>query len=117
MGVHFRAAVLCNPHSDRVRERTSNNCRHTTVVGRIAGVFVVKEGKHIRVSTATGLATFGQGPVGITQMTTTRQRDDATDESDDSRPEDRDHLDSVEDGCGCAEVWEHLSEQREAGAD
>ena len=23
------------------------------------------------------------------------------------------HLDSVEDGCGCAEVWEHLSEQRE----
>jgi hypothetical protein len=25
-----------------------------------------------------------------------------------------DHLDDVEDGCGCAEVWEHLSEQREA---
>lgn len=24
-----------------------------------------------------------------------------------------DHLDDVEDGCGCAEVWEHLSEQRE----
>ena len=24
------------------------------------------------------------------------------------------HLDDVEDGCGCAEVWEHLSEQREA---
>ncbi len=23
-----------------------------------------------------------------------------------------DHLDDVEDGCGCAEVWEHLSEQR-----
>ena len=22
------------------------------------------------------------------------------------------HLDDVEDGCGCAEVWEHLSEQR-----
>ncbi|MFB6165017.1 MAG: hypothetical protein ABEJ31_07645 [Haloarculaceae archaeon] len=28
-----------------------------------------------------------------------------------------DHLDDVEDGCGCAEVWEHLSEQRDASAD
>ncbi len=28
-----------------------------------------------------------------------------------------DHLDDVEDGCGCAEVWEHLSEQREAADD
>jgi hypothetical protein len=25
---------------------------------------------------------------------------------------DTDHLDDVEDGCGCAEVWEHLSERR-----
>ncbi|MFB6171062.1 MAG: hypothetical protein ABEJ23_00910 [Haloarculaceae archaeon] len=25
-----------------------------------------------------------------------------------------DHLDDVEDGCGCTEIWEHLSEQREA---
>jgi hypothetical protein len=24
------------------------------------------------------------------------------------------HLTEVEDGCGCAEVWEHLSERREA---
>jgi hypothetical protein len=23
-----------------------------------------------------------------------------------------DHLTGVEDGCGCAELWEHLSEQR-----
>lgn len=23
------------------------------------------------------------------------------------------HLAAVEDGCGCAEVWEHLSEERE----
>jgi len=22
------------------------------------------------------------------------------------------HLDDVEDGCGCAEIWEHLSERR-----
>ncbi len=28
-----------------------------------------------------------------------------------------DHLDDVEDGCGCTEIWEHLSEQREADAD
>jgi hypothetical protein len=25
---------------------------------------------------------------------------------------DDDHLSDVEDGCGCAEMWEHLSEQR-----
>lgn len=24
------------------------------------------------------------------------------------------HLAGIEDGCGCAEVWEHLSESREA---
>jgi hypothetical protein len=27
--------------------------------------------------------------------------------------ENRAHLSDVEDGCGCAEVWEHLSDQRE----
>lgn len=26
---------------------------------------------------------------------------------------DREHLAAVEDGCGCAEIWEHLSETRE----
>lgn len=26
---------------------------------------------------------------------------------------DTSHLDGVEDGCGCTEVWEHLSEQRD----
>ena len=25
------------------------------------------------------------------------------------------YLDDLDDGCGCAEVWEHLSEHREAG--
>ena len=24
-----------------------------------------------------------------------------------------DHLDDVDDGCGCTEVWEHLSEHRD----
>jgi hypothetical protein len=38
-----------------------------------------------------------------------------TAETDEAAP-DRSHLD-VEDGCGCAEVWEHLSERREAAAD
>jgi hypothetical protein len=27
--------------------------------------------------------------------------------------EDEDHLADVPDGCGCTEVWEHLSEQRD----
>ena len=47
------------------------------------------------------------------------QGDDESDDPDDSdrspRSEhaDQEHLQGVEDGCGCAEVWEHLSEQRE----
>ena len=24
----------------------------------------------------------------------------------------RDHLDDIDDGCGCAEVWEHTSDRR-----
>lgn len=27
----------------------------------------------------------------------------------------RDHLEDVDDGCGCTEVWEYLSEERGAG--
>ena len=29
---------------------------------------------------------------------------------------DNDHLANLSDGAGCAEVWEHLSEQRDSGA-
>jgi hypothetical protein len=36
--------------------------------------------------------------------------------TDDDRSEDGDradaHLDDVADGCGCTEIWEHLSEER-----
>ncbi|MFC6836972.1 hypothetical protein [Halomarina ordinaria] len=37
-----------------------------------------------------------------------------TEPADDEPTEDVDtsHLDDMEDGCGCTEVWEHLSEQR-----
>ncbi|ELZ29758.1 hypothetical protein C475_02386 [Halosimplex carlsbadense 2-9-1] len=42
----------------------------------------------------------------------------ATDTHDDEAPEpDTSHLDDVEDGCGCAEVWEHLSEERAEASD
>ncbi|PSQ39925.1 hypothetical protein BRD10_02885 [Halobacteriales archaeon SW_12_71_31] len=34
-----------------------------------------------------------------------------------SSSSDRAHLDTVEDGCGCAEVWEHLSEERADASD
>lgn len=33
--------------------------------------------------------------------------------TDDPERVDTSHLDGVEDGCGCAEVWEHLSDGRE----
>ncbi|WP_256558671.1 hypothetical protein [Natronomonas marina] len=36
-----------------------------------------------------------------------RTDDDSEDDVDTS------HLDGVEDGCGCAEVWEHMSDERE----
>jgi len=32
--------------------------------------------------------------------------------NDEGTEADRDHLEDIEDGCGCAEVWEHMSEQR-----
>lgn len=39
---------------------------------------------------------------------TTESEDDACDVS---------HVADVEDGCGCVEVWEHLSEQRATADD
>jgi hypothetical protein len=36
-------------------------------------------------------------------------RPDETDES----PVDTSHLDDIEDGCGCTEIWEHLSDERD----
>jgi hypothetical protein len=32
--------------------------------------------------------------------------------TDDDGESDAEHLEDVPDGCGCAEVWEHLSERR-----
>ena len=42
-------------------------------------------------------------------MSDTRTRTD--DDPDEQRHDE--HLDNVEDGCGCTEVWEHLSEERD----
>ncbi|WP_459191241.1 hypothetical protein [Halosimplex sp. J119] len=40
--------------------------------------------------------------------------EDAQVESDERAQDvDTSHLDDVEDGCGCAEVWEHLSDERD----
>ncbi|WP_435177246.1 hypothetical protein [Halorussus sp. AFM4] len=40
--------------------------------------------------------------------------EDSTEEDSDG---DRSHLTDVEDGAGCTEIWEHLSERRENGGD
>ena len=40
------------------------------------------------------------------------ETDDAEDDASDPEDVDTSHLDDVEDGCGCAELWEHLSEER-----
>lgn len=37
-----------------------------------------------------------------------------SEQADDEDEEDiREHLSDVKDGCGCAEVWEHMSEKRD----
>ena len=41
----------------------------------------------------------------------TRQRDEEEDDVDTS------HLDDVQDGCGCTEIWEHMSEERDGTDD
>jgi len=47
--------------------------------------------------------------------TATAETVDEADEPDDGGYEDVDttHLDGIDDGCGCAEVWEHLSDERD----
>ncbi|MFT4909499.1 MAG: hypothetical protein ACI9TI_000657 [Natronomonas sp.] len=32
---------------------------------------------------------------------------------DDEEAIDRSHLDDVDDGCGCTEIWEHMSDERD----
>lgn len=36
----------------------------------------------------------------------------STDDTD-REPVDTSHLDNVEDGCGCTEIWEHMSDERD----
>jgi hypothetical protein len=38
---------------------------------------------------------------------------EATQDMDEPAESASNHLDDVDDGCGCAEVWEHLSENRD----
>jgi hypothetical protein len=49
----------------------------------------------------------------MSEETEVRERE--ADQEEDERV-DTSHLDGVEDGCGCAEVWEHLSENRDGEA-
>ena len=51
-----------------------------------------------------------------TTMTNANQTTDETDAEAQVDEPTSDHLDDVEDGCGCTEIWEHMSEQREAAA-
>lgn len=48
----------------------------------------------------------------------TQVHDDAKTQNDGQDDEQVDeHLEDVEDGCGCTEIWEHLSDRREAADD
>jgi hypothetical protein len=48
-------------------------------------------------------------------MTKAQRTHDETDDETDTAA--TDHLDEVEDGAGCTEIWEHLSEQRDTPVD
>ena len=37
----------------------------------------------------------------------------SSEQQDDEEEEIREHLQDVDDGCGCAEIWEHMSEERD----
>ncbi|WP_277555231.1 hypothetical protein [Halobaculum limi] len=37
----------------------------------------------------------------------------AVDDGEDEQEVERAHLEGLEDGCGCAEVWEHLSDEED----
>lgn len=39
---------------------------------------------------------------------------DGTHEGDEREAVESEHVEGVPDGCGCTEIWEHLSEQRTA---
>jgi hypothetical protein len=48
----------------------------------------------------------------FTQRMSNSTRDGDADTSQAGPPKTDDHLSDVEDGCGCVEIWERLSEQR-----
>ncbi|MFQ3319309.1 MAG: hypothetical protein ACI8UR_000957 [Natronomonas sp.] len=43
--------------------------------------------------------------------------DDFDDDTDAEEDIDTSHLDNVDDGCGCTEIWEHMSDERDQSAD
>jgi hypothetical protein len=46
------------------------------------------------------------------ETTTVDARTDPDESAEEPDEVDTSHLDDVEDGCGCAEVWEHTSDER-----
>jgi hypothetical protein len=48
-----------------------------------------------------------------TETTETTDAGDTTPDTDEESERDDDHLQNIDAGCGCAEVWETLSEERE----
>ncbi|SFG64161.1 hypothetical protein SAMN04488063_2692 [Halopelagius inordinatus] len=42
-----------------------------------------------------------------------RDDDSAAERGDEAADDDYDHLKSLDDGAGCTEIWEHLSENRD----
>lgn len=56
--------------------------------------------------------------VQVTAVTETMTNAQQTHDDDAEREEPTtDHLDNVEDSCGCTEIWEHMSEERESASD
>lgn len=43
--------------------------------------------------------------------------DESTSRDDEYADVDTSHLEDVEDGCGCTEIWEHMSDERDESDD
>jgi hypothetical protein len=45
------------------------------------------------------------------------EQSETVEQGSDETAEERNHLSDIEAGAGCTEIWEHLSEQRDAAQD
>lgn len=108
-GLRTTGSLAITLTSTDIRD-TGKNCRNTGARASISGESAFKEVRGI-ARCDDGDASSGDDSVGHHAI---GGRNEMTPSTADDDEQARDHLDDVADGCGCTELWEHLSETREA---